>query len=152
MKELCDLFSKIIHSLQFLLFFLLVHLITFKDCVPSGFLLRLILILNSKRLGRTPLGETLDCSNIHRNEKRVNYNALLLHGSSHNSLPNTSLPLGCYRTTQNRLQQHIGSLNAGFLNIPRFCYLPYFAFSTIGLVSVHYLPCSSPQLFQAQGL
>ena len=54
LHELSDLLAKIIHIPPFLLFFLLVNLINFKCCVSSGFLLHLILTLNSKRRGRIP--------------------------------------------------------------------------------------------------
>ena len=61
MKELSDALAKVIHIFPFLLFFFLVSLIILKDCISIGFLLRLILALISKRRGRIPTGENLDC-------------------------------------------------------------------------------------------
>ena len=54
MKKLSDFLATIIHILPFFLFFFLVSLIILKDCVSIGFLLHLILTLNSKRRGRIP--------------------------------------------------------------------------------------------------
>ena len=61
MKELSDALAKVIHIFPFLLFFFLVSLVILKDCITIGFLLRLILTLISKRRGRIPTGENLDC-------------------------------------------------------------------------------------------
>ena len=61
MKELYDIFPKIVYIFPFLLFFYLVSLIILKDCVSIGFLIRLVLTLYSRRQGRIPPGETLDC-------------------------------------------------------------------------------------------
>ena len=59
MQELSDFLAEIIHILPFLLLFFLVSLIILRDCISVGFLLHLI--LNSRRQGRIPPGETLEC-------------------------------------------------------------------------------------------
>ena len=59
MKESYDFFAEIIRILPFFLFFFLVSLIILRDCISIGFLLHLI--LNFRRRGKTPPGETLDC-------------------------------------------------------------------------------------------
>ena len=61
MKELSDFLAKIIPILLFLLFLFLVSLLILKNCVSVRLLLYLTLTLSSKRRGRIPPGETLDC-------------------------------------------------------------------------------------------
>ena len=59
MQQLSDFVAEIIHILPFLLFFFLISLIILRGCISVGFLLHLI--LNSRRQGRIPLDETIDC-------------------------------------------------------------------------------------------
>ena len=61
MKELSDVLAKIIRILPFLLFSFLISPIILKHCISFGFLLHLILTLSSKRRGKIPPGEILDC-------------------------------------------------------------------------------------------
>ena len=98
MNEFYDFLAGIIHILPFLLFFFLVSLIILRDCISIGFLLHSVLI--SQRRRKIPHGDTLECSTIHGDERRTPYSALFFHHSCDNALPNTSLPLGCHRITQ----------------------------------------------------
>ena len=61
MTELSDLFAEILYFFPFLLFFSLVSLIVLDYCISIGFLPQLILTLNSKRRGKIPPAETLEC-------------------------------------------------------------------------------------------
>ena len=102
MNESYDFLAGIIHIFPFLLFFFLVCLIILRDCISIGFLLHPV--LNSQRRRKIPHGDTLECWTIQGDERRTLYSALFFHHSSDNPLPNTSLPLGRYWTTQNCLQ------------------------------------------------